>query len=223
MITTLTSLFLSFALVSVAGAVIAHRLQHRNWIRQQQFASQEKSISELKLLFAELDNLLGRRLYRTRRLLYALRRFETNKFRATLEQYDDVIGEWNEKRNSFQIRLVRVVSQPLAHDFEHDLSRRFVGIGQKLERLTRRGEIRSGSKEHKDILTELEMELDSLSRSVYEFLRSIYIRLQKEQSDLHIIDRYDRVPDNEDQLASVSTWFLFKSLFIPARKVVEES
>jgi hypothetical protein len=153
----------SFLLITLVGAFLASNLQHRNWIRQQQISSREKLIAELKSIFVELDNLMSRRLYKTRRLLYALRRFEERKFDEALKAYNDTINDWNEKRNSFQIRLVRVVNVPLAQDFEHDLSRRFIRIGSQLERLARN--IKGGRKVSEgDLLTKLEIELDLLDR-----------------------------------------------------------
>lgn len=220
--TTFIQIVISFVLVTLIGGIFANRLQHRNWIRQQKISSREKLIAELKALFVELDGLMSRRLYRTRRLLYASRRFDEKRFKTALKRYDEAINEWNEKRNSFQIRLVRVVSNELAQDFEHDLSHKFISIGLRLERVTR-----AVTNDHKsapgDLLTDLEIELQLLSRSVYEFLRSIYIRLQKEQTELYTIDRSLRIPSNDDELASVSTWFLFKSLFIPVPHTREES
>jgi hypothetical protein len=223
MTATVFSVLLSFVLVTVIGGVFAQRLQHRNWIRQQHIASQDKLITELKSIFVELDNLMSRRVYRTRRLLYALRRFDTERLSVALKNYDAVISEWNEKRNSFQIRLVRVVSVPFAQDFEHDLSRRFIRIGSRLERLTREAFAGNRNANVPLILTDLEMELDWLSRSVFEFLRAIYIRLQAEQEKLYLIDISRRIPDDPDELGSVSTWFLIKSLFVPAAVSPKES
>lgn len=217
-----TQIIISFLLVTIVGGIFANRLQHRNWIRQQQISSQEKLIAELKSIFIELDGLMSRRIYRTRRLLYGLRRYEEKKLKSTLKRYDEVINDWNEKRNSFQIRLVRVVSTSLAQEFEHDLSRRFIRIGLQLERVARRALTEQRSVAG-DLLTELELELDSLSRSIYEYLRSIYIRLQQEQTELYTIDKSSKIPKTEDNLASVSTWFLFKALFVPAPVAREET
>src|SRR5207302_954996 len=111
------------------------------------------------------------------RLLYALRRYDEKKLKSALKNYDSIVTDWNEKRNSFQIRLVRVVSVPLAQEFEHDLSRRFINLGGQLERLTRQALAGRKGGSALDQLTTLESELDWLSRSVFEFLRTIYIRL----------------------------------------------
>jgi len=220
---TVLSVLLTFALITVAGGAFAHNLQHRTWIRQQRFSSQEKRIAELKAIFAELDLTLSRRLYRTRRLLYALRRYSEARLASALEQYDIALGEWNEKRNSYQVRLVRVVNVSLAQDFEHDLSRRFIRIGAHLEKVARSAIATKAAPTEAQLLTDLEIALDELSRSVYVFLRTIYITLQTEQDDLYKVDRFQRIPESEQELAFVSTWFLFKSLFIPPPQLSEES
>jgi hypothetical protein len=190
MIATIASVLFSFVLVTIVGGIFAQRLQHRNWIRQQYISNQDRRISELKTIFADLDSLLSKRLYRTRRLLYALRRNDQGLIESRLKDYDQIISDWNEKRNSFQIRLVRVISVQLAHEFEHDLSRRFVAAGLKLERLTRAARQKSAPNNFRAILTGLEEELNLLSRSVYEFLREIYKHLQVEQDRLFYVDSH---------------------------------
>ncbi len=216
------SIILSFVLVTVIGGIYAQRLQHKNWLRQQNINIQDRRISELNLLFIDLDNLLSRRLYKTRRLLYAIRRSQTIEIKDRLKDYDSVLNEWNEKRNSFQIRLVRVISVALADNFEQLLSQRFVHIGGQLERLTRANFQNKLPSNFRDTLTVLEDELDILSRTVYEFLREVYIRLQFEQDRLYKLDNDNKMPASIRDLDQVSTWYLFKSLFIPPPKPLKE-
>jgi len=85
---TIVSILFTFILITVLGGIFARDLQHRTWIRQQQFTSQEKRIAELKSIFVDLDATLSRRLYRTRRLLYALRRYSEARLTLALQQYD---------------------------------------------------------------------------------------------------------------------------------------
>jgi hypothetical protein len=215
MANTFASVLLNLLLITLVGGIFVHRLQHRNWIRQQRIGSQEKLIIELKVLFAELDALLSKRLYRERRLLWALRRANEEGLKTALAQYDEVIQDWNEKRNSFQIRLVRVVSVSLAQEFEDHISRKLISIGGELERQTRNALTNNRKRGWQNSLTDLEIELKTLSRSVYEFLRTIYARLQREQDELYAVDKFQRMPQTEHELGYVSSWFLLKTLFIP--------
>jgi hypothetical protein len=223
MIATLISILFSFVLLSIIGTTFAQRLQHKNWLRQQNISIQDRRISDLNVLFIDLDNLLSRRLYKTRRLLYALRRSQTIEIKDRLNDYDSVLTEWNEKRNSFQIRLVRVISVELANHFEHLLSQRFVHIGSRLERLTRAYLQNQLPNNFRETLTTLEDELDVLSRTVYEFLREIYINLQAEQERLYKLDSDNKIPTTAGDLDQVSAWYLFKSLFVPPSKSFKES
>jgi hypothetical protein len=219
----MAAILLSFLLITVVGGILAQRLQHQNWIRQQHISSQDRRIEELKTIFVEFDSLLSRRLYRARRLLYSLRRGHPEAINTRLKDYDAIVCEWNDKRNSLQIRLVRVISVSLAQQFEHDLSRRFVSIGSQLERLTRATLENTAIARGRSRLTELEQQLNSLSRAVYEFSREIYKSLQLEQDQLLYIDKHRRIPQLESELESVSTWYLFKALFIPPTKFGEET
>src|SRR5436853_730772 len=106
---TVLSVLLTFALATVLGSIIAYTLQHRNWIRQQQIGIQEKRIADLRAIFSELDATLSRRLYWTRRLLYAVRRYDEERLAHAVLEYDKAITEWNEKRSSFLIRLFALV------------------------------------------------------------------------------------------------------------------
>jgi hypothetical protein len=138
--------------------------------------------------------------------------------RKALSDYDNVLFLWNDKRNSLFIKLMRVVSLDLANKFEFDVTWELVGIGLALERLAREkleGKVREG---FFDELTALEERLDAHSRVAYEFLRDLYVSLQAEQSKTLTTDLYERVPTSEEELATVSTWFLLRTLFIPVPK-----
>jgi hypothetical protein len=209
------TVLLSFVLLTLVGGAFAYRLQHANWLRQQKIESRERLVAELRTIFVDLDLMLSRRLFRTRRLLYALRQGNSERISKCLGEYDEVVCDWNERRNSFQVRLVRVISQELARQFEFDLSSTFVGVGSVLERLVRTSCQRKLNRPERERLTELEGELDLLSRSVYEFVRTIYIHLQDAQGAAFSHDQ--RLPEDDADLGSASIWFLLRSLFVPPR------
>src|ERR1700730_14536664 len=134
---TLWSIVLSFVLVTVVGSIFATSLQFRNWIRQQQVSHHELRIAELTAIFLDLDANLTRRLYWTRRLLYAIRWYDEARLPDVLTKYDEAITEWNQKRNSFQIRLAGAVGTASWQEFEHFLAPTFVKIGAELEGFVR--------------------------------------------------------------------------------------
>lgn len=214
---------LSFVLVTIIGSIFAHNLQFRNWIRQQQVTSHEKRIADLTTIFFDLDATLSKRLYWTRRLLYALRRYNEIQLTGVVAKYDEAITEWNEKRNSFQIRLAGVVGASSWQEFEHFIARRFIEIGSELEKFARLSMETKSATANRGRLTALENELNSFSHSVYDFTRTIYRSVQSEEKSFYTITRAKRLPNNDDELAMVSTWFLLKSLFVPPRMPSEES
>ncbi len=212
---TIFSVLLSFALITVLGSILAHSLQYKNWIRQQQVGSHEKRIADLKAIFFDLDATLSKRLYWTRRLLYALRRYDEGHLSRVTGEYDKAITEWNERRNSFQIRLAGLVGVDSWQEFEHFLAQRYVAIGAELEIFVRQSRVSKSGPNEKSRLNELEHELNSLSHSVYDFSRTIYRAVQIEEDDFYAIARSKRLPKNDEELSFVSTWFLLKSLFVP--------
>ena len=212
MTNALLSVLLSFVFATVIGSLLAYALQHKNWLRQQQVSSHEKRIADLTNILVDLDATLNKRLYWTRRLLYAVRRPEKDRLLKAITKYDEAITEWNEKRNLFQIRLAGIVGVFAWQDFEHNLAPRLIGIGSELETL-----VRNKASSQRQRLVELEQQLNLLSRSIYEFVRTIYRAIQNEERAFYSLARSRRLPKNEDELALVSTWFLLKALLIPLR------
>jgi hypothetical protein len=216
------SVLLSFAFATVLGSVIAYSLQHRNWIRQQQVGIHEKKVAELQAIFSDLDTTLSKRLYWTRRLLYAVRRYDEGRLaRATLE-YDKAITEWNEKRSSFQIRLFAVVGEYSWQEFEHVIARSYYEIGAELETFVRQSQSTKSAYPDRRRLNELESELNALSHLVYGFSRAIHRDIKTAENAFYSLARHERLPKNQTELSLVSTWFLFKSLFVPVRQSLEE-
>jgi len=219
---TVLSVFLSFALATVLGSFIAYSLQHRNWIRQQEVSNHEKKTADLQAIFFDLDATFSKRLYWTRRLLYSVRRYEETRLIHAIAEYDKAITDWNEKRNSFQIRLAAIVGVASWQKFEHSIARSYVEIGAELEAFSRRTLATKSEPKDKHRLNEIEHQLNTLSHTVYDFTRTIYNAIQTTEIQFYSLARQKRLPENEDELSFVSTWFLFKSLFIPVRKLGEE-
>lgn len=219
---TIISVILSFTFATVLGSLIAYNLQHRNWIRQQQVSTHEKKIADLGAIFTDLDTTFSRRLYWTRRLLYATRRFNEERLIHAINEYDKAISEWNEKRNSFQIRLAAIVGVSAWQEFEHSIAQQYVELGAELERFAREARIKKSAPAERQRLNELEKGLDSLSHTIYNFTRTIYLAIQNAEQDFYSLARQKRLPKNDDELSFVSTWFLLKSLFIPIGKFGEE-
>src|SRR5437660_11662896 len=105
MATTLVSLFVGFILTGIVGAWLSQRWQHRSWINQQQILGEEKSYQDLKTVWDEVTTLSGKRQWRMRRLLYSIKAMNVEEANLRLKEYAYVVSEWNEKRNSFEVRL----------------------------------------------------------------------------------------------------------------------
>lgn len=129
------------ALFSVfVAAVVARRWQHRNWLQQQRIADIEKSYQELKTLFNDFVRVGGRRLYRSRRLLDALKVGNLTTVEDRLKDYDEVLAEWNEQYQNFYVRFVQTLTRgaQLHDQIDTGIRNRFVRAGKLLERGVRR-------------------------------------------------------------------------------------
>jgi hypothetical protein len=180
-------------------------------------------MAALTEVLLDLDTTLNKRLYWTRRLLYGLRRSDNDYLGNAVRKYDEAITLWNERRNSFQIRLAGLIGTSAWQEFEHDLAPELLRIGAELERSVRALHFPGGSWPERQYLNETEQRLNVLSHSIYAFSRSIYNRIQRKEASFYSLVRSKRLPANDDELDSVSTWFLLKSLFIPIGMTREES
>lgn len=137
---------LGFALTTVAGGWWAARLQQRSWDRQNELRLREEERQRAATACEEISVLLDKRLYRMRRVYWAIEGLEDDpahmhRLDARLGDYNDVLYEWNDRLN---VNLARLGSHfgPSAREFLYVLYEDFRRVGTQLEsaaRLAQRG------------------------------------------------------------------------------------
>ena len=105
MVTQVASVVLGFALTTLVGGWWASRLQQRSWDRQNQLRLEEEDRKRAAEVCRELSGLLDKRLYRMRRLYWAIEGFaagsqEQSVLEARRKDYDDVLYQWNDSLNT---------------------------------------------------------------------------------------------------------------------------
>jgi hypothetical protein len=209
MASTLISLVLGFILTGLIGAWLSQQWQHRSWINQQQILGEEKTYNDLKAVSDELASLSAKRLWRMRRLLFAVRGADIEKAKLRREEYDSIISDWNEKFVSFSVRLTLFATWHLTKQLE-ELQTTFAHVGAELERAcnTRVG----GTAVQRRDLANLEQRMRALSHEVFSFNRDVLRAVEKQRAKTYY---GTEIRFREDTLQHFGTWELVKALFKP--------
>src|SRR5947209_8691524 len=207
MATTLVSLFVGFILTGIVGAWLSQRWQHRSWINQQQILGEEKSYLDLKTVWDEVTTLSGKRQWRMRRLLYSIKAMNLENADLRLQEYREVVSEWNEKRNSFEVRLTLFAGYDFTTRLEK-LGAAFTELGAELERSYKSSS--NGVVEDPQQLAHLESSMNLLNRTLFEFDRDVLRVVESKQRKTYYVTE---ISFGESTLEHFGTWELAKALF----------
>lgn len=156
----LIKLILGFLLTTLCGGLLGFVFQRRHaryqWLRTRW----EKELTEAQTVFEEVSRLLDRRLYRTRQLLWSLRRKPEIRDER-LSDYRTVVTEWNDNINRILALLAIHFSDELRNSIDNEIGAEFVAVGRSLEQA-----IRSESEVDAD---KLEQRLNQLAGRIYNF------------------------------------------------------
>ena len=138
---------LGFVLTTVVGGAWAARLQARSWDRQNDLRLKEDEQQRAATACEEVSRLLDKRLYRMRRLFWAIANFEQspaaiNQLDTRLDDYNEVLYEWNDRLN-MNLALVGSHFGLAARQHLYSLYEDFRRVGSQLEMALRRA--RQGS------------------------------------------------------------------------------
>jgi hypothetical protein len=181
------SIVIGFVLTTLVGGWWARRLQDRSWDRQNELRLNEDEAKLASEVCHRLSTLLDKRLYRMRRLYWALEGFHRDgateeALNERVADYNTVLYEWNDSLN---LNLARVGSHfgAAAREFLYYLYERFRSVGARLESAlarARQGEDVSPS------LRELDAEFEgweegSLDNQVYLLGLAMMTQLREER------------------------------------------
>jgi hypothetical protein len=131
------SIVAGFVLTTIAGGWWASRLQQRSWNRQNELRLVEDGLSRAAAVCDELSRLLDKRLYRMRRLFWAVAAVQrgdpaTERLDSSLQEYDEVLYEWNDRLNA-NLALLGTHFGTAARQYLFDLYEDFRRVGRELE------------------------------------------------------------------------------------------
>lgn len=141
------SIAIGFVLTTVMGGWWASRLQERSWDRQNRLRLEEEERERAGEVCRELSVLLDKRLYRMRRLYWAISRHaqgsvEPALLEARRKDYDDILYQWNDALNT-NLAVVGSHFGEGARMYLDGIYEHFRRVGNRLEQglqAVRRGE-----------------------------------------------------------------------------------
>jgi hypothetical protein len=202
--------FVTFFFVTLLGNWVLQAWQQRSWLNQQWFLGKQAEYDALKELFDEIVSLAGRRITRMRRLQYVLSRSDDELVKKRREDYDKVQTEWNDKLNSFYVRL-RLYGGPnydMADRLEEQIQNKFVNIGSRLERAVR--DRQEGALPTLQTVTSLNDDLNDLGGALIRYMGHMLLLIEKIKEETYFGAKVTLKPDT---LELFPTWQLFIALF----------
>lgn len=203
-------IIVGFILTGIVGNRLLHSWQHRSWVKQQFFMGEEREYIALRELWDEIVDLSSVRLTRMRRLCAIVRLGDIELVRTRLSDYDQALARWNERFNSFLVRLLRYTDHNnyLANSLEHEIQPLFVRSGRELELVTK--DRLAGRTLTQASVENVTRHLDLLSHQLVIFNRDILVAVQGQKRKTY---EGVRLQLSADTIAEFSTWELFKALF----------
>jgi len=203
------NVILGFVLTGLFGNWILQGWQQRSWLRQQWFLGAEKDYTALKSLWDEIAEFSGARLARMYRLAAVVRLAPFETVEARLKEYDVSVLVWNEKFQSFLVRLVRFTSgTALSYSLEQIVQPHFVACGRQLEQLFNQRKA-DGALDVSQVRA-LTHSLDRLSHELTNFNRDVLRVVQDQRARTY---QGVKVVLGPHTIRHFGNWELFKALF----------
>jgi hypothetical protein len=208
---TVIGALVTFVFVTLLGNWVLQNWQQRSWLNQQRFLGKQTEYNALKDLFEEIVSLAGRRITRMRRLQRVLRGGDDELVKARLEEYDKIQTEWNDRLNSFYVRLrFYAADYEMADRLEKQIQDKFVSIGSRLEQAVKHRQ--EGTRPASHVVTGLDNNLNDLYRAIIVYTRDMLRHIEEIKKETYFGVEVKLKPDT---LELFPTWQLFIALFKP--------
>lgn len=175
-------LFLTIVL-TVVGSIVAGNMQHRSWEIQKRRAVEDAQLARAQILADRLIEVCDKRLYKQRLFFWRLCGRDAEQIKQAVENYRDVLVEWNENFGFIRSNLMTLYRMELVKRFEDEINGEFQSIGRHLEMAYLNSELPS-----KDI----ERRLAVLSRKCFLFNDNLQTMIRDRSlpyfDDLHAIE-----------------------------------
>lgn len=188
-------------LLAIIGAAVGAWLQHRSWVQQNWDKLRLERRSAALEVVQRASEFFDKRLYRQRRMLWAVRGRDPQQIEIERQEYRKAVFEWMDNLGRTKAELWASFDRWTAVRFENELHDPLAEIGRRIEAALRTA---NGTK-----LAAEERDLDRLGRRGYEFMQYLLQRIQDE--DLEGLRGHHDLKINNWENLSLS--FLLARLF----------
>lgn len=157
-------LLLTIALTLV-GANVTAWLQHRTWMYQQRLKAQEEELIKAKNLVDTIAKLTDERLYRQRRLLWAIKSGSAD-IEESRRLYVNSLFDWNDNLGYIKSNIMFLFGRYEMNTFEETVHNGFQHIGSIIEGVMK-------GRLPKSELVKVENDLNRQGRVNYEYAHSL--------------------------------------------------
>jgi len=181
----LSLLILGFLLTTIGGGFVATLLQQRAWRHKWEVENAEKHIETAKQIFEEVSRLMDKRLFRVEQLSVWIRRADRKRVHLSLENYRNVMFDWNDNINRHLAMLQIYFGNDIREDFDFRVGAKFVETGAGTEAAYR--DFVSG----KDVVASLSAVRDliaELRAEVYQYNLTMLTRIESHKQTQKVHD-----------------------------------
>ena len=189
-------LVVGFVLTTFLGGWLGAWLQRRTWDHQNEVQLRQDELRRADNVCHSVSILLDKRLYRMRRVYFALASDpelpeRSDRIQACLKEYDAVLYEWNDCLNLNLALMGAYFGEGARNWLDFELYEQFKQVGAELEDYYLRN-VR-GSEVQRN-LAQIKADLDSLGNQVYQLGVFMMIQLRDGDVGRKAPDRLDAMP-----------------------------
>lgn len=178
------SIVLGFVLTTVIGGAFASYLQQRSWHHQNRARLVEEERQKASDVCTALSELIDKRCYRMRRLLWAIDghaqgRVSEQELRERLRDYQQLLFEWNDQLNTRLAIVGAYFGGDVREYLDTVIYERFQEAGRTLEALYRQVTGNNPDASGTEASTQAARILDALGEYAYQFSFTMMLRIRE--------------------------------------------
>ena len=178
----LVLLLIGFGLTTLVGGSLGYYFQRMSWRNENNVRRYEAEIAKASEIFDDISGLLDRRLYATRRLIWAYQENDTEAIKKQREIYGQVVYDWNGTLNRNLSRAQRYFGNDMRDEFD-SIREGFRGIDAALVSYRRNP--------NPDELQRIENMVDEFNPRIYGFNIRVLTRIQEGKVGIFL---YEKIP-----------------------------
>jgi len=168
----LTLLLIGFVFTTVIGGSLGYYFQGKSWRYENNARRYEAEVTKASEIFDEISSLIDRRLYATRRLVWAYKDNDTEEIKKQREIYQQVVYDWNGNLNRNLSRTQRYFGDERRKEL-NDIRAGFREIDTVLRNY------RKDSHPNQDELKRIEDMVDGFNGKIYGFNINLLTHIQE--------------------------------------------